>query len=138
MRTVASPISLVTGAMLSSKRSPSASSTISVGRAAGSPVGSRGKCWESVFTGAPWRLEDGLRVDLGRGSGVGLLGQRVADGWRLVHPVAVVQAAKRRGGPPVGVAEQRHGGGDEQAAHQRCVDRDGDREREAHLLDAEA
>jgi hypothetical protein len=56
-----------------------------------------------------------------------------AGAWQAEPPV---QAAQRGGGPPVGGAEQGHGGRDQEAADQGGVDGDGDGQGQAEFLDA--
>ena len=58
-------------------------------------------------------------------------------GRRLVQAVAVVEAAQRRGRPPVALAQQLHGRRHEQRAHERGVDDDGDGQADTELLDGE-
>jgi hypothetical protein len=60
------------------------------------------------------------------------------EGGRLMQPEPLMQAAQRAGCPPVGRAEQGHGGRDEDAANQAGVHRDGDGQGQAEFLDAES
>ena len=57
---------------------------------------------------------------------------------RFVQPEAVIEPSQRCRRPPVGLAEQCHGRGDQQTANDGGIDGYGNRQREAHLLDAEA
>jgi DNA-binding CsgD family transcriptional regulator len=73
-----------------------------------------------------------ITVHAGGASGVG------RAGGRLVQPEPLMQAAQWAGCPPVGRAEQGHGGRDEDAANQGGVHRDGDGQGQAEFLDAES
>src|SRR6266566_4440295 len=147
MRTSAPSTCLRTGPMRRSKRSPSWSRiTLGLDTSASPAVSVVNSSWSLMCVpSAVGHLASAFespdawcRVVLGNRRWLRLRRNWRCGGWCLAQAEPFVEAAQRCRGPPVGVAEQGHGGRYQQAADHGGVHGDGDREREAHLFDAEA